>query len=82
MSVGHVLPYIVLTSISTPVGKVKSLNDSINRGLELGTSINLLCTLISYCSLASLCTKVDLLTVYLLVSVGKGTGPIISTDDR
>ena len=65
--------------ISTPEGKFKSLNASIISSLGLTTSIILLCTLISNCSLAFLWTNVDLFTVYFKISVGNGTGPITST---
>lgn len=41
-------------------------------------STSLLWTLSSNCSRESLCTKVDLLTVYFRISVGKGIGPTIS----
>ena len=45
-------------------------------------SINLLWILISNCSRAFLWTKLDRLTVYLRISVGKGTGPTTSAPLR
>jgi len=68
----------ILTSILTPLGKVRFLSASNTFGLASNTSISLLCTLTSYCSFDLLLTKVDLFTVYFFISVGKGVGPEIS----
>ena len=68
----------ILTSMFTPLGNVKFLSASNTFGLASITSISLLCTLTSYCSFDLLFTKVDLLTVYFLISVGRGVGPDIS----
>jgi len=63
-----------LISIPTPLEIVTVCNNS--NVLEVGSkiSINLLCLLISNCSLASLLTKVDLFNVTLSTLVGKGIG--------
>src|SRR3989344_2327651 len=70
--------YIILISISTPAGKLRDDRDSIIFGLGFMISTRRLWTRSSNCSLESLCTKVDLFTVYFLISVGRGIGPTTS----
>jgi len=74
--------YIIFISISTPAGKFKLVSALIVRGVGFIISIMRLCTRISNCSRAFLCTKLERFTVYLWVSVGKGTGPTTSAPFR
>jgi len=63
-----------LISIDTPFGIDISCNNDIVFAEGSKRSTNLLCLLISNCSLASLLTKVDLLTVIFSIFVGRGIG--------
>src|SRR5581483_3669366 len=64
-----------LTSMSTPAGRFKRVSASTVLFVGSMISIKRLCVRISNCSRASLSTKGDRITVYLSISVGKGTGP-------
>jgi hypothetical protein len=74
----HVVLIIVinyaLISTDTPLAIDISCNNSIVLVDGSKISTNLLCLLISNCSLASLLTKVALLTVIFSILVGRGTG--------
>src|SRR3989338_8460559 len=65
----------IFNSISTPAGKFRFIKASIILGVGDVMSIILLWVRISNCSREVLSIKEDLLTVYLCISVGKGTGP-------
>ena len=74
--------YIILTSIDTPDGSERFVSASITLALGLMMSMTRLCIRISNCSRASLCTKVERFTVYFLISVGSGIGPITFASKR
>src|SRR5579885_941643 len=67
--------YYSLTSMSTPAGRFKRVSASTVLLVGSMISIKRLCVRISNCSRASLSIKGDRTTVYLSISVGKGTGP-------
>lgn len=67
--------YIIFMATSTPLGRTKFINASIAFGVGLTTSKRRLWTRSSNCSCEVLLTKVERFTLYLLFSVGKGTGP-------
>lgn len=66
----------ILISMSTPAGKLRFIKESMIFELGPDISIKRLWTLISNCSREFLSIKEDLLTVYLWIWVGKGTGPM------
>ena len=55
----------------TPDGSERFVSASTTFGPGFMISITRLCVRISNCSRASLCTKVERLTVYFLISVGR-----------
>src|SRR3989344_8534258 len=67
--------YTIFTSMLTPDGSERLVSASISFGDGERMSTKRLCTLISNCSRAFLCTNEERLTVYFLVSVGRGIGP-------
>src|SRR3989338_10020258 len=70
----YFLAYILI-SMSTPAGRFMLLRASMVFGVGFAMSISRLWMRISNCSREFLCTKVERLTVYLVFSVGNGTGP-------